>query len=141
MQLGTFGAIMGFATEMEERAAAFYEQAAHAELAQVFGQLAEGSRRRAQRLVRARRELVSEMILESITGLDGDHYLLGLDPQVDDSSLLRQALEIEKVALTYYGDAAAKMPIREVVRLFGRLARENERRLGQVTECKRACGL
>ena len=141
MQLGTFGAIMGFAMDMEEQAAAFYEQAAHAKLAEPFGQLAQGSHKRAKRLERARRELVSEMILESITGLDGDHYQLDLDPQADDGALLRQALEMEEEALTFYGDAAAKMPIREVVRLFGRLARENERRLGQVAECKNACGL
>ena len=140
MQLGTFGAIMGFAMSIEDRSAAFFEQAARAEMAATFALLARESSRRRKRLERARRELVSEMILESITGLNGDDYRVTVDPGTADGEVLRQALAMEETAARYYRDAAAKMPIREVVRLFERLAQENDRRLAQLIECKQHCG-
>jgi hypothetical protein len=141
MQLGTFGAIMGFAMSIEDRSAAFFEQAARAEMAATFASLARESSKRRKRLERARRELVSEMILESITGLDGEDYQVTLNPRTADSEVLRQALAMEETAARYYRDAAAKMPIREVVRLFERLARENDRRQAQLVECRQHCGL
>jgi rubrerythrin len=141
MELGTFGAILGYAMDLEGRAASFYEQAARAEFAETFAHLAEGSRKRKQRLERARRELVSEMILESISGLDGDAYQVFLDPDSDYGEILRQALAFEAASGRFYTDAGAKMPIREVVRLFGRLARENGRRRESVSACRQACGL
>jgi rubrerythrin len=46
----------------------------------------------------------------------------------DEAGLLRQAQALEETAARFYRDAAAKMPIQEVVRLFQRLVRENEQR-------------
>jgi len=128
MELGTFGAILGFAMDLEERAAGFYEEVARAGLEGAFGELARGSGSRLRRLERARREMVAEMILESITGLDGDAYRVDLNPEADEAGLLRQAQALEETAARFYRDAAAKMPIQEVVRLFQRLVRENEQR-------------
>ena len=128
MELGTFGAILRFAMDLEEQAVGFYEGTARGGLEETFGELAQGSGKRLRRLERARREMVAEMILESITGLDGDAYHVDLDPGTDEVSLVQQAQALEKVAARFYRDAAEKMPIREVVRLFQRLARENEQR-------------
>jgi len=128
VELGTFGAILKFALELEERAAAFYEAGARGRLAEDFAELARGSRKRHRRLEQARRELVNEMILESITGLEGEAYTVDLDATVDEAERLRQAERLEETAARFYRDAAAKMPIREIVRLFERLARENDRR-------------
>ena len=128
MELGTFGAILRFAMDLEQQAADFYEGAAGGELEEVFGELARGSRKRLKRLERARREMVVEMVLESITGLDGDVYGVDLDSEVDEAGLLRQARRLEETSTRFYKDAADKMPIREVVRLFQRLVRENEQR-------------
>jgi len=128
VELGTFGAILKFALEMEERAAAFYEAGARGGLAEPFAELARGSRKRHRRLEQARRELVNEMILESITGLKGEAYAVDLDAMVDEAERRRQAELLEETAARFYRDAAAKMPIREIVRLFRRLARENEQR-------------
>lgn len=130
MELGTFGAILRFAMDLEEQAVGFYEGAARGGLGleETFGELARGSRKRLRRLERARREMVAEMILESITGLDGDAYHVDLDPGTDEAGLVRQAQALEETAARFYRDAAEKMPIREVVRLFQRLARENEQR-------------
>jgi len=128
MELGTFGAILRFAMDLEEQAVGFYEGTARGGLEETFGELARGSGKRLRRLERARREMVAEMILESITGLDGDAYHVDLDPGTDEAGLVRQAQALEETAARFYRDAAEKMPIREVVRLFQRLARENEQR-------------
>ena len=132
MELGTFGAILRFAMDLEQQAAGFYEGAAGGELEEIFGELARGSRKRLSRLERARREMVTEMILESITGLDGDTYGVNLDSEIDEAGLLRQAWTLEETSARFYRDAADKMPIREVVRLFQRLVRENEQRQAQL---------
>ncbi len=128
MALGTFGAIVYFAIDLEKRAAEFYESAARGNLAATFGELARDSRKRQDRLERARQELVAEMILESITGLDDEDYNVTLDPGADEADLLAQARNLERTAARFYEDAAGKMPIREVVRLFERMLRENEKR-------------
>lgn len=132
MELGTFGAILRFAMDLEQQAAGFYEGTTGGELEGIFRELARGSRKRLSRLERARREMVAEMILESITGLDGDAYGVNLDPEADEAGLLHQAQALEKTLARFYRDAADKMPIREVVRLFQRLVRENEQREAQL---------
>lgn len=119
---------MKFALELEERAATFYEAGARGGLAEVFGDLARGSRKRVRRLEQARRELVNEMILESITELDEEEYRVELDVGAEEPERLRQARALEETAARFYRDAASRMPIREVVRLFERLARENDKR-------------
>ena len=126
MELGTFGAILGFAMDLETQAAELYQAAAKAGGDAEFGEHARAARKRVSRLERARREAISEMILEAIVGLDRDAYLVELDLQTEDGRVLMgQALALEEAAVRFYLDAAAKMPIREVVRLFDRLAREH----------------
>ncbi len=139
MELGTFGAILGFAIHLEKAAAEFYEAAVtggptglDASIRHLCGDLARGSQKRLRRLEQARRELVAEMILESISGLDGDDYTVEPGPVTDPAGLLHQAQALERAAASFYRDAAAKMPIREVVRLFERLAQENEQRIVQL---------
>ena len=101
MELGTFGAILRFAMDLEQQAAGFYEGAAGGELEEIFGELAGGSRKRLSRLERARREMVMEMILESITGLDGDTYGVNLDSEIDEAGLLRQAWTLEETSARF----------------------------------------
>jgi rubrerythrin len=129
MELGTFGAILGFAMELEEEAVVFYDSAARGELERVCAERARGARKRLRRLERARRELVSEMILESIIGLDSGNYTASRDPslETDKKTLLAQARDLEATSARFYRDAAAKMPIREVARLLKRMADEHAR--------------
>jgi rubrerythrin len=129
MELGTFGAILNFAMELEKQAADFYEAGIPGERADVFRSLARSARKRLGRLEQARRELVAEMILESITGLASDVYDVTLGPAAGEADRRRQACALEEAAASFYRDAAAKMPIREVVRLFRRMAAENEQHL------------
>jgi len=128
MELGTFGAILRFGLELEDRAAQFYEQGAQGGLTGLFQELGQGARKRLRRLEQARREGVAEMILESITGLDGETYRVELDSRAPEAGRLEQARILEGQAAHFYQDAAAKLPIREVARLFGQLAQENRQR-------------
>jgi len=128
MELGTFGAILSFAIDWEGRAAAFYEQGAQGGLAVPFQELAQSSRKRLRRLEQARREGVAEMILESITGLNSDAYRAEWAPGLDEAGRLQQGRALEEAAARFYQDAAARLPIREVARLFQNLARENRQR-------------
>jgi rubrerythrin len=132
MELGTFGAIVSFAIGLEDRATAFYDAAAQATQSETLGELARGSHKRLDRLTRARQELVAEMILESITGLTEESYAVELDSTADEASLMGQARNLEETSMRFYQDAADKLPIREVVRLFTRMAQENEKRLAKL---------
>jgi rubrerythrin len=129
MELGTFGAILGFALQIEEQAAEFYKTAPGDHPSELFADLARGARKRLARLERARREGVAEMILEPITGLDSDDYAVVLNPGMAPTE---QARVLEKAAAQFYRDAASKMPIREVVRLFERMARENDKNRNKI---------
>jgi len=131
MELGTFGAILGLALQIEEQAAGFYKTAAGDDPDELFADLARGARKRLTRLERARREGVAEMILEPITGLDSDNYDVVLSPGMAPTE---QALLLEKAAALFYRDAADKMPIREVVRLFERMARENDKNCNKLED-------
>lgn len=133
MELGTFGAIVGFAMELEQRALDFYKTAPDVIPEAICAELERGYGKRLKRLERARREMVAEMILESISGLDSDTYAVTLQPGAKDA--LQQARELEAMIIRFYENAAAKLPIREVVRLFERLAEEHNRldiRLGNI---------
>ncbi len=130
MELGNFGAIMRFALELEEQAIAFYEMAAQGGPEEPFRQLIRGSQKRLVRLERARREGVVEMALEPITGFDSDAYRVELTG--DKAGCQRQAIVLEDTAIRFYRDAAEKLPILGVARLFERMARESEGRKAQL---------
>jgi len=121
MELGTFGAILTFAMELEGQAAAFYERAAEHDPAGPYHTRARQARKRVVRLERARREGVSEMILEAIHGLSSEDYQVEPDP---GAALEAQAALLEATAARFYRDAAAKIPIPEIERLFRRMARD-----------------
>ena len=128
MDLATFGAIMSFGLDLEQQAAAFYDAAARGVLEETFADLAKNSRKRAVRMERTRREGIAEMILEPITGMDGDDYHLELAPDAEEPELLRQAIALEETTRRFYMDAAGKIPVREVVRTCMRMAKESEKR-------------
>ena len=134
MELGTFGAILRFAMDLEEQAEQLYRDVATCDVEDVFRELARGSRKRVKRLERARRELVAEMILESITGLDGDAYRVDLGSQASETAFLQRVQRLELVSARFYRDAAAKMPILEVARLFQRMASENDQRRARLSQ-------
>ena len=128
--LNTFGAVLRFAIDLEERVAHFYaEAAALAQSPQVSDLLlgmSSARERRSQEVARIRRENVAEMILEPVSGMDGAAYMRDLSPagHVSDSDRLRMATLLEGDAERFYLDASNRLSIAEVNRLLKRLARE-----------------
>lgn len=133
MELGTFGAIMKFALDVETEVTRFYESAQgltkDEDLAEVFGSLASRGEKRLKTIERIRRENVTEMILEPIVGLDSDAYqpTISVPEDVDDSKLTNIAREIEKKLNAFYNDAATKLEfLSEVAYSFEILAEAND---------------
>jgi rubrerythrin len=134
MQLGTFGAILSFAIDLENKAAGFYDEAAKVVDKDLFLKLHRSANKRAKRLERTRREGVTEMILESITGLDSDDYTVKLNVGTEPSELYKLATTIEENRDRFYTDAAGKIPIQEVVRVLTRMAKENQKQISEIKE-------
>lgn len=136
MDLATFGAIMSFALAIEKQAAAYYEEAARGDLEELFSDLAKSARKRGKRIERTRREGITEMILEPITGMDGDDYRLELSSDVDETELLDQAIGLVEMSMRFYQDAAGKIPVKEVARTCQRMAEESEKQKVELQELK-----
>ena len=130
MALNQFGAIMTFAIEMEARLAAFYEQAAAAggPDAEELRSRAQASEKRRKRIEQSRRENVTEITLEPITGLDEADYALELTaftPQAANAA--------EETVQRFYADAAPKINVREAQQVLKRCLKEH-RRLEPLTD-------
>ena len=111
----------------------FYESAREMikdeDLSTLFASLASRGQKRIKTVERIRRENVTEMILEPITGLDSDSYkpVTSIPDSPDDKSLQGIALEIEKSLHSFYVEAGAKIDfLSEVAYSFEILAEANE---------------
>ena len=129
MKLGSFGEIISFALELEGKALAYYESLNHAVLSQPGHQLQKGSQKRLNRLRRIRQEMVTEMILEPITGVDSDDYVVSIPEASDSVNVFQHVICFEENMCRFYSKTAAVIPMKEVERAFLRLAKENEIRV------------
>jgi rubrerythrin len=80
---------------------------------------------------RTRRENVTEMILEPITGLNQEDYEVNLkmtDPMGDDD-ILGAALILEERGRKFFRDASAKVPLPEVARTLRKIAQKKDQNL------------
>jgi hypothetical protein len=132
MELGTFGAIMKFALEIESEVSSFYESvsrnAKDPKLSGLFGELYSRGQKRIKTLERIRRENVTEMILETYK------------PETivsegsDDNTIKKAAVVIEKNLNEFYNQAAVKIDfLSEVAYLFELLAEANEAALQRLS--------
>ena len=140
MDLGKFGAIMKFALEIESDVTSFYESAKEKvkdqELARLFDNLVNRGKKRVKTIERVRRENVTEMILEQISGLDSDTYtpVTSLPDDPDDNVLQGIAVEIEKKLQSFYTQAGAKIDfLSEVAYSFEILAEANEEAIARLS--------
>lgn len=133
--LTTFGAVIKFAIETELAATKFYDThaqaSARANWSNIFMELSRLHQKRKLTLERVRREKLNEIMLEPITGLNCDNYVIKLDTELDHSDvtkLLQTAHDIELRCIYFYRDTAkiAKSFSTEVTKIFERLAKENE---------------
>ena len=135
MSLTTFGAMMGFAAEMAEKGKETYramaEQAKDPVLKDLLRVLAGEEEKNHALMVRARRENVTEMILEPVAGLRPEAYEIDLkiSELTDDVSRLRAALLIEERETRFFHDASSKIPLPEVARIFRKTAQKKEENL------------
>ncbi len=132
MELGTFGAVIKFALELEAMAAAFYETASAItsteQLKIPFEVYIQKRLLRMETLKRLRRENTTEMILEPIHGLQDDEYRVKSEcPEgCPDEELLKLAAEMEESNKKFYVDAAKKIEfLIEPADIFDRFAEEN----------------
>ena len=114
MELRNFGSIMGFAAELEAADKAFYEAAAaspacggHKDLLEAF---ARDEKKNEENMLRARREHVTEMVLEPITDFTSEPFVSDreLTPGMSQEQIMARALELEEKAHNFYEQAAEK---------------------------------
>ncbi|MHA2600849.1 MAG: hypothetical protein AM324_001785 [Candidatus Thorarchaeota archaeon SMTZ1-83] len=132
MELGTLGAVLKFALDIENRACSFYELACSAttnpNLVAQFEELVQRGQKRIETLMRIRREHTTEMILEPITGLNSDTYnpITAIPEGGDEGTLQLVAVAIETELRDFYTAAAIKIGfLSEVAYSFEQLADEN----------------
>ena len=75
-------------------------------------------------LIRLRNELVTEMILAPIVGVDSDNYTVAWSHAIPAG-----AREIEDAGRRFYADAGPKLSVPEATRAFKKLAQEHEANL------------
>jgi rubrerythrin len=112
VQLGTFGAILKYATDMEEGAATYYDNLAalaSGDVKAAASEMAAASRKNKQLLERTRRMEMQEMILEAISGLDTVNFDTAFGGPHDLKAGLAHALDIEGKAASFYSDSASKL--------------------------------
>ena len=133
LDLGTFGAVMKFAMELESIATEFYKSASSkttdADLGSLLEKLGIRSTKRNKILERVRRENVTEMILEPIEGLNSDSYNLEIDipENSDDKSLIGICIGAEEKRFKFFVESSTKIGfLIEAADTFERLADENQ---------------
>jgi rubrerythrin len=114
MELKNFGGIMSFAAELETADKAFYEAAAAspacAEYKNMLEEFAKDEKKNERNMLRARREHVTEMVLEPITDFTSEPFLSDREvtPNMSLEQIIARALEVEEKAHRFYSQAAEK---------------------------------
>jgi rubrerythrin len=135
MALTTFGAIMGFAAEMvrqgEETYRVAVQRAKDPGLRDGLKDLLAEETKNRSLMERTRREHVTEMILEPITGLRQEEYEIEVQVPAGavDCDLLKIALAVEEKELKFFKECSAKIPLPEVANIFRKVARKKESNL------------
>ncbi len=135
MSLTTFGAIMGFAAEITGQTGEIYktlaQKAKGPTLREVLQLLSVEGGKNHSLMERTRRENVTEMILEPITGLRQEDYGIDLKlaDRMEDADLLRAALILEERERKFFNDVSAKVPLPEVARIFRKMAQKKQENL------------
>ena len=141
MPLINFGSILNFAEELETRDKDFYAAAGRnpncAEHRDLFEQFARDAKKNIQTVQRTRRENVSEMILEQITGFNRAPFCETWEGA--DTMSAQQALEtgrrLEESAERYYREAAEKLKaLSEVSRALKILGKKRTAHLKKLVE-------
>jgi hypothetical protein len=130
MELSAFGAIMEFALKRENEFKDIVEDALGREgldpLKELLDGISRDARKNLKTLERTRRENINEMVIAPISGLEGDDYVfeaMSIDG-MSAAEFARYAGEILERSISFFRDAADKVPIEEARRAFQRLAKK-----------------
>jgi len=135
MELGTFGAVMGFASQLVAQLLEFCETAdslaADGELKAALRSLSEEVAKEGAAMEQARRENVTEMILEPIAGLSREQYQVTLTELTAgaDADILEMALRLLERDQRFFQESASKLPLPEVARTLRKVVQRRERSL------------
>lgn len=133
MELGTFGAVLKFAYDLENESINFYKKLsenAQGDLKNLFSSFAEASKKNQQLIERTRRMNVAEMILETITGFNSDFYVVDLTITNDLKECVNKAIALEEKSTQFYLDASNKLSfLPDVKKILEKLGKEHEGRL------------
>ncbi len=138
MTLTTFGAIMGFAAEMAKRKEEVYKSLAqktrNSALRKVLEVLSDEESKNHALMMKTRRENVTEMILEPVTGLYPEDYEVDLKgtESMENASILKAALMLEERDEKFFQNASTKVPLPEVTRIFRKMAQKKEDNLAKL---------
>ena len=135
MALTTFGAIMGFAAEITGQTGEIYktlaQKAKGPTLREVLQVLSAEEGKSHSLMEKTRRENVTEMILEPITGLRQEDYGIALKAgdRMEDADLIRAALILEEREKRFFNDVSVKVPLPEVARIFRKMVQKKQENL------------
>jgi len=138
MSLTTFGAIMAFSFEMVRYALDIYraavQKAKDPALKETLEVLLQETKKHLVLMEQIRRENITEMILEPIHGLQRADYEMDitLSDQTQDSGLVKTALSVEEKMRKFFYEAAAKVPIPEVKKMFLKIVQKKEMNLARL---------
>ncbi len=147
MALTTFGAIMGFAAEMLRRTGEIYREAVqkaqNPALREALEILLAEEAKNQSLMEKTRRENVTEMILEPISGLRQEDYEMDIEVpgQSADADLLRIALILEEKEKKFFADASGKIPLPEAARVFRKMAQKKESNLTKLRDLESTLSL
>ena len=131
MALNSYGTIMAHAIAIEDSLTRFYQKFADQD--EAFGDYAKRYAKRKTRIEAVRKDYVTEMILEPISGLNIEDYTVQPDEQVvDRAAMLAEAIRLEAIAENFYAETSLKLNVTEAIRTFQKFAQENAERLEEL---------
>jgi len=129
---------MGFAAEITGQTGEIYktlaQKAKDLTLREVLQVLSAEEGKSHSLMEKTRRENVTEMILEPISGLHQEDYGIDLkvvDP-MEDADLLRAALVLEEREKKFFNDVSIKVPLPEVARIFRKMTQKKQENLAKL---------
>ncbi len=140
MTLSTFGAIMGFAGEIARQTADTYgtmaAKATNPGLKETLLSFQKEEGKIHSLMEMTRRENVTEMILEPVTGLRQEDYEIDskIPDQTGDEGLLKSALLLEERERKFFHDASSRVSLPEVARIFRKIAKKKEENLSELQD-------
>lgn len=135
MQLGTFGAILKYAIEIEDATSKFYDDLSQKAPEATKGSIREFSdvsKKNKQTLEKTRRMEMQEMILEAITGIDSANYETTFEIP-DFVGGVNSAVKIEQKASSFYFDSSKKLGfLPNAARTLEKIGKEREARIEKI---------